>query len=292
MYEFLLNQMITKARIAQRDHNLEDNAYLAYSGGRDSVCASVLLDLALPGNEIPRVFVNTGIEYSAVVKYVKTQALKDPRIVIRNAGVNIPQMLETYGYPFKSKEHSHKVILATNGSTAKSVVDFFTLSGKWRCNVGLRYQYKNPPFLISDKCCYYLKKKPAHQYEKESGRAIVMTGIRKSEGGQRANKACTSFDGTGKLRRFHPVFNAPDDWLERFISEQRIELCELYSEPFNFERTGCKGCPFNRDIESQLERMKTLMPAEEKQCWYLWGKVYREYQRIGFRMKPKKDAET
>lgn len=285
MYGFILQQHITKAIVAQTIHNLEDNAYLAYSGGKDSCVASKILDLALPYNEIPRVFINTGIEYSEIVRFVRRQAEKDRRIIILNAGVNIKSMLETYGYPFKSKEHSHKMALLASGSTAPSVIDYFTKDGRFKCPLILRYQYENPPFNISDKCCYYLKKAPARRFEKASGRRIVMTGIRKAEGGQRANKSCTSFDKSGKLTRFHPCFNATDDFIEQFIKNYAVEICDLYKPPFNFKRTGCKGCPFGLELQEQLLLMQKLLPSEYKQAWYLWGKVYNEYLKLDFRIK-------
>ena len=49
----------------------EDNFYLSFSGGKDSTVVHHLLDMAIPGNKIPRVFSNTGIEYNAIVEYVR-----------------------------------------------------------------------------------------------------------------------------------------------------------------------------------------------------------------------------
>ena len=49
----------------------EDNFYLSFSGGKDSTVVHHLLDMAVPGNRIPRVFSNTGIEYNAIVEYVR-----------------------------------------------------------------------------------------------------------------------------------------------------------------------------------------------------------------------------
>lgn len=41
----------------------EENFYLSFSGGKDSTVLHHLIDMALPNNKIPRVFINTGIEY-------------------------------------------------------------------------------------------------------------------------------------------------------------------------------------------------------------------------------------
>ena len=49
----------------------EDNFYLSFSGGKDSTVVHYLLDMALPNNKIPIVFSNTGIEYNAIVEFVR-----------------------------------------------------------------------------------------------------------------------------------------------------------------------------------------------------------------------------
>lgn len=49
----------------------EENFYLSFSGGKDSTVVHHLLDMALPDNRIPRVFSNTGIEYNAIVEFVR-----------------------------------------------------------------------------------------------------------------------------------------------------------------------------------------------------------------------------
>lgn len=60
----------------------EENFYVAFSGGKDSTVLHYLLDMALPNNNIPRVYINTGIEYLDIVKYVKDLSVNDKRINI------------------------------------------------------------------------------------------------------------------------------------------------------------------------------------------------------------------
>ena len=90
--EFLLQDRLQKIRSINEQYNLEANAYLSFSGGRDSTILHHLLDEALPGNKIPRVFINTGIEYKLILKFVRELQKKDPRIIIYNSGVNIKKM--------------------------------------------------------------------------------------------------------------------------------------------------------------------------------------------------------
>lgn len=47
-----------------------------------------------------------------------------------------------------------------------------------------------------------------------------------------------------------------------FIEKYKVKLCRLYYPPFNFDRTGCKGCPFALHLQNQLEVMEHFLPRE------------------------------
>ena len=115
-FEFTLQDRIAKYRSINEQYDLEHNSYVSDSGGKDSRVNSALLDLALPGNKIPRVYFNTGIEYKKMLEFMKERQKHDPRIVIVNSGVNIKKMLNENGYPFKSKQHSHNWSLYNNNN--------------------------------------------------------------------------------------------------------------------------------------------------------------------------------
>lgn len=55
----------------------EDKFYISFSGGKDSTVLHHLIDVALPDNRIPRVFINTGIEYNDIVNFVEQLAEHD-----------------------------------------------------------------------------------------------------------------------------------------------------------------------------------------------------------------------
>ena len=115
-YEFTLQDRVSKIKSINELHDLENNSYFSFSGGLDSCVGSALLDISLPGNKIPRVYFNTGIEYKAMVDFVKGLAAKDDRFIIIPSGINIKKMLEENGYPFKSKQHSHNWSLYNNNN--------------------------------------------------------------------------------------------------------------------------------------------------------------------------------
>lgn len=289
-YELLLADRLGVIKEVNKKYGLEDNAYLSFSGGKDSTIVHFLFDMALPGNNIPRVFIDTGIEYLEIRKFVMEIANKDPRFVIIKPSKPIKAILDKYGYPFKSKEHSHFLSCYQHSGFGKSVNQYLKRDGESKlitCPNSLRYQF-DPSFQIKigDKCCLKLKKEPAKKYEKESGRNIAITGMRSEEGGQRMRiKGCVLTDGEGNLKKFHPLIVVSEDWEEEFVKRNSIPLCALYKEPYNFKRTGCKGCPFALNLEEQLEIMEIYMPNERKQCELIWKPVYDEYRRLDYRLK-------
>ena len=267
----------------------EQNFYLSFSGGKDSTILHYLLDIALPNNRIPRVFINTGIEYNAIVKFVKELAENDDRFVIINPTQPIKKTLETYGYPFKSKQHSSMLSVYKKSGVGKSVKRYLGLiesNTLFRCPKILKYQF-TPNFEIkcSDKCCLKMKKEPVHKWEKTNNKSISILGLRQGEGGQRAShKGCVVLDGDS-LVKFKPLNPITDEWEQWFIETYNIKLCELYYPPFNFKRTGCKGCPFSLDLQEQLNIMEKYIPNEAKQCEIIWKPVYDEYRRLNYRLK-------
>lgn len=265
----------------------EQNFYISFSGGKDSTVLHHLIDEAIPDNKIPRVFINTGIEYNDIRKFVLELKESDDRFVIFNSNVNIKNMLDEYGYPFKSKEHSCKLsMFQKKGSKTKSVMRYLDENNDFKCPQMLRYQFaKEFDLKVSDRCCFKLKKHPITQYELESKRSVAILGLRMSEGGQRKNHdGCIVFDRNHTLKKFKPLNPCSEEFVEWYIKERNIKLCKLYYPPFNFQRTGCKGCPYAIDLQNQLEIMDKYLPSERQQCESIWKPVYKEYRRIGYRL--------
>lgn len=220
------------------------------------------------------------------------QRERDKRIVLVTPSCNITETLKKYGYPFKSKEHSLYVSVYQNSGNTKTVERYLNRGNRFECNEKLKYQFsENFQIKVSNKCCYKLKKEPAERWAKENEKNITITGMRSGEGGLRTTlKGCAVFD-EGKLKKFHPLQPVEESFIDWFIQEYEIELCELYYPPYNFKRTGCKGCPYNIELQKQLDLMKYYLPAEEKQCEMIWKPVYDEYRRIGYRLRNDKQLQ-
>ena len=271
----------------------EDNFYISFSGGKDSTVLSALIDMALPDNQIPRVYANTGIELNMIRDFVFDMAKSDNRIFIIQPSIPIKQMLETDGYPFKSKMHSVYVKKYQNkGLWYKSVRAYIgienTLSGRpmYRgCPKILKYQFTEENTLkISDACCMRMKEEPIQKWQKVNNKPYGIVGIRRDEGGRRFGAQCLAFSGK-KLKSFQPLAPITKDWEEWFIKSFNIKICDIYKPPYNFDRTGCKGCPFALHLQNELDVLEKYFPNERKQCEAIWKPVYDEYRRLGYRLK-------
>ena len=247
--EFLLADRLGVIRDTINKYG-EDNFYLSFSGGKDSTVVHHLLDMAVPGNRIPRVFINTGIEYNDIVAFVKELAEKDERFVLIKPSQNIRQMLERVGYPFKSKEHSVMVHEWQLGHRdTRKMKNYLSETGsKYECPKILRYQFTDEfTMKVSAACCNEMKKKPVKKWQKENHRQINITGMQREEGGERTHIDCIMVKN-GKMVKFHPLAKVTGEWEDWFVKEHNIQLCKLYYEPYNFYRTGCKGCPFSLSL--------------------------------------------
>jgi len=220
-------------------------------------------------------------------------AKSDDRLVILKPSTPIKQTLETKGYPFKSKVFSKYVERFRKLGNTKSILVYTGKhpEKKWHpknsCPISLLYLFEegNERFPISAKCCDELKKKPMHEYEKRSGKSIAIIGIMRAEGGGRQNANCLSFGDKDELKAFQPMRVVTKEWEEWFIKEYNVKICDIYYPPYNFDRTGCKGCPFAVDLAHELEILEKFFPNERKQCEIIWKPVYDEYRRINYRLK-------
>lgn len=303
----------------------EENFYLSFSGGKDSTVVHHLLDMALPENKIPRVFSNTGIEYKANVDHVRN--ISDDRFVIIPPSKNIPKTLQKVGYPFKSKIYSghysiyrkHKEeiwnemekieadpSLKQNYDYIHNLPHGVKTAIKYIYNLRerereveqfinfmgfpsqLKYQW-HEDFNISDRCCTEFKEKPMDKWAKENGKKWVITGLMRAEKGRRSRTKCIGFF-KGR-HTFNPLAIVSKEWEDWFIEKYGIKLSALYYEPFNFERSGCRGCPFNPNLQEDLNVLGMYSKGERKACEIIFKPVYDEYRRIGYRLKQEEQTK-
>jgi len=269
-------------------HDLEHNSYLSFSGGKDSTFLHYLLDMAIPNNNIPRVYVDTGISYQKINEFVYNMAKTDKRIIIVKPKLPIKQTLEKYGYPFKSKHHSYMLEKYQRLGMIYGVKNYLGVGEnkvKRECPQKLKYQFSDSfNIRISDLCCLKMKEEPMIQWQKENNKTIAITGIMADEEGRRKNAQCF-ISRNKKQQFFNPLSKVTKEFEEWFIQKYNIQLCDLYYEPFNFHRTGCMGCPFAIEIQDELDKLQKELPIERRRCEIIWKPIYDEYRRIGYRLR-------
>lgn len=155
-----------------------NDAYLSISGGKDS---RVLDDIErrFVRAKLPRVFIDTGLEHRSV----RACGKKHADIILRPEK-NFKQIITEYGYPVISKEVAQTIAEARKGLKNGNCYTYrmAKLNGTAVDKNGDKSKYNIPqykflldaPFRISHKCCDYMKKKPAKQYEKETGRLPIV----------------------------------------------------------------------------------------------------------------------
>lgn len=121
---------VTQTRIIEWIGRYDWNVYISFSGGKDS---TVLADLTArayqafwcPNRKEPLhlVFVNTGLEYPEIQKFVKYFAKWLERqyeipvdLEVLTPELTFPEVLTKYGYPVIGKEVAKVIYYARNGS--------------------------------------------------------------------------------------------------------------------------------------------------------------------------------
>ena len=169
-------------------------------GGLDSI--TLLLFLRSLGIDVPAVSVSS-LEDKSIQKIHKELGVIELKPLKSKVEVN-----REFGYPVISKETAGKISHIQHPTPKNATVRHAIITGetgeyggfrsgtrmrlaqKWldlfggpeNENEGTHYQ--TAPFLVSDRCCYYLKEKPCSDYQKQTGRAPYL-GLMASEGGRR-----------------------------------------------------------------------------------------------------------
>jgi 3'-phosphoadenosine 5'-phosphosulfate sulfotransferase (PAPS reductase)/FAD synthetase len=282
---------------------------VSISGGSDSDTMLDLIELVKPGNcEVAYAFFNTGLEYKAALRHLDDLEQEyGVRIERRRPRKPIPIACREYGVPFISKDASEMLSRlqkhnfdwsdAPEEATpekygkCKSALDWYfdrrppSASGKRKFSIG-RYRLlrefiqANPPgFPVSDKCCDYAKKLVAKDFNAEFCPDIVVTGMRRAEGGRRAGSISTCFTpgSCDSPDSYRPLWYWSDDDKAAYKEWRGIRYSDCY-EVYGLKRTGCVGCPCNSRAERELELVEAFEPGLAKAARAVFGASY-EYRR-------------
>ena len=269
------------------------NIACSVSGGKDS---DIMMDIITKLDEEKKVryiWFNTGLEYQATKDHLDFLEKKYGVEIERVKPIkSIPASCKEYGQPFLSKYVSGCIYsLQRNGFKWEDkpfeelLTEYPKCSSalKWWCNkyrnVERNFAYsiydisynkylkefliENPPwFKISKNCCNYAKKKVSAKFIKDNDIDLMIVGIRKAEGGIRSAQYKTCFSPSSDPNGcdfYRPLFWYTADDEREYEEIFGVTHSDCYVV-WGMERTGCVGCPFNKNLLKDLEIIKTYEP--------------------------------
>lgn len=276
------------------------NIVVAVSGGSDSDVMLDMFEKLRSENNVTYVFIDTGLEYQATkdhltyleCKYnVKIRRLKPKK--------PIPTAVKQYGVPFFSKYISEMILRLQKHGFAWVDGTFEELHKLYpRCKIALNWwcdnsgeksffnisrnkklkeflMSNNPNEPLSNKCCYYAKKQPAEKYYKDNDIDLVVTGIRKTEGGVRSSayKSCFSSNANKSYDEYRPLFFYTDGDKAEYKDVFDVKYSDCY-EVYGLKRTGCVGCPYSSKYKNELEVVLKYEPKLYNAIINIFGYSY------------------
>lgn len=295
----------TKLRIREWVETYGVNGvYVSFSGGKDSTVLLHIVREMYP--EVEAVFVNTGLEYPEIQKFVKTF----DNVTILRPEMSFAEVIKRYGYPIISKEVSLTICYANKGSSwANNYLNGLDKLGEPHEFKKSMYAKYKPllyvDFLISNECCAVMKKAPLKKHAKQTGE-VAITGQTAEESKLRTQSwikhGCNGFDMKS------PTSNPMSFWTEqdilhyikeymppksicsvygdivlkpcdKDISKDQINIIDClgqYEETDKFvttgcDRTGCIFCAFGCHLEKEPSRFQRLKRTHPKQYQYCIG---------------------
>jgi len=232
--------------------------YLSYSGGKDSHFLYWFIKEYLKRDDIKIVGINTYMEHPEILQRI----IKNCDIVLKPK-LNPFEVKIKYGSPCFSKIQDDYIDRYQKGCRSKSLM-IRIKKEKWKGKDGQLMPQKfglnkkarelllsNKLHRVSPKCCYYLKKKTAHDFEKETGLKAIL-GVRASEGVLRTSQYKTCFT---KDKKFTPLHDLNNELLDKIYKKYNIEIPNVYKYT---NRTGCMGCPYGNH-SGAIERELSLL---------------------------------
>lgn len=301
-YEFKKYHAELRAWDFYNDSAIRGQCYVAV-GGLDSI--TLFLFLKSIGIDVPGVSCSS-LEDKSIQRIHNQLGIIGLPPAMKKDGTrwNKAEVIKEFGFPVLSKETAGKISLlqhptAKNATVRHAIITGETgayggnrkntrmkLSQKWLDKFG-GYEnenegvnYKKPDFMVSDKCCYYLKEKPCNDYAKESGRFPYM-GLMASEHGRREKalmiNGCNYISQGTKRSCPFAIFNRQD--LLTLSLELNVPVPEIYGEivrdsdrtlrTTKAQRTGCSMCGFGIHMEKRPHRFDRLRDNNPKE-WAFW----------------------
>jgi hypothetical protein len=310
-YESKRSRAVNLAWEFYKNIDVDGQCYVAV-GGLDSIV--LYLFLRSIGIDVPAISVSS-LEDKSIQKVHKALGVQELKPLKSKVKV-----IREFGWPVISKEAAGKISHIQHPTEKNATVRHAIITGETGAQGGYRtgtkmqlkqrwlklfggadpegaeLGYAAADFLVSDRCCYYLKEMPCENYHRETGRWPYM-GLMASEGGRRekalavngcnyisrnTRRSCpfATFYRSDLLRlamemeewyqENHHLFPGPKlDTIVpaaygKIISDEKGQL-----QTTDAQRTGCSMCGFGIHMEERPHRFDLLWERNPKE-WEFW----------------------
>lgn len=310
-YQAVKYLMVTNQKVQQYE-----NIAVSVSGGSDSDIMVDMFTKCDPERKVKYVFFDTGLEYQATKDHLDYLEEKYNIKIIRKKAIKpIPISCKEYGQPFISKHVSEMMSRLQRHNFKWEDRPFDELYKEYpRCKSALQWWCSdkgegsffninrnkllkefivaNPPkFKISNRCCDFAKKNIARQFNKENKTHLNVVGVRRAEGGVRATAYKSCFDlKDDSYDEYRPLFFFLDKDKAEYKEHFDVKYSDCY-EVWGMTRTGCSGCPYNREFEKELNIIQKYEPRLFKAVNSIFKDAY-EYTRGYWEFRREIEAQT
>lgn len=277
----------------------ENDAFVSFSGGKDS---TVLLDIVRKMYpSIKAVFVNTGLEYPEIQRFVKDHE----NVEIIAPKMNVREVVMKYGYPIISKEISSRMWFARKLKPTEGVYrSREAFLGAGRYVKGSRYNQEKYlpiaqeiPALISSNCCQVSKKSPVKRWQHENNASSPILATMAEESMLRTKgwmvTGCNNYEGEKK--KSQPMSFWTEQDVLKYIVLNDLPICSVYGDivtkdqdgleyPANpvtidcgrlectgCKRTGCIFCGYGFHLDKGKTRFQRLAETHTRQYEFALG---------------------
>lgn len=341
-YSFKKKYAAIRAREFATECDKRGLNYHVSVGGLDSI--TLLLFLRSLGIDAPGISVSF-LEDASIQKVHRALGVECLKPLIRETredGKPVywtkDAVIRAFGFPVLSKEIAGKIELLQHPTEKNKTVRHAIITGETGEYGGNRKEslmrmsqrwldifggadaegaalgYKAAPFLVSAKCCYYLKERPCDLWAKKHD-SVPYLGLMASEGGRRAKSlklnGCNYFGESTIRSTPFAIFQRQD--ILQLALDLDVPVPEIYGKierredgtlyTTKAQRTGCSMCGFGVHMDKrphkfdllreqrpkEWERLMYRLVQDDSGEWYGWGRVL-DYIGVGWENPPDTDC--